>query len=144
MQSYQHVLAATDLGENSERVVARAADVAKRYLARLSMIHVSAYLPTFELGGELVLPPYPDIERALLDRARSRLDELAKRFGIEPSDAQTMVGAPRVDILRFARENGVDLIVVGRHGRRGLGLSIGSTANGVLNGAGCDVLAVTV
>lgn len=144
MQSYQHVLAAIDLGENSERIVARAEDVAKRYLARLSIIHISAYLPTFELGGELVLPPYPDIERALLDRARSRLDELARQFGVEPSNTCATVGTPRVDILRFARENGVDLIVVGRHRRRGLGLLVGSTASGVLNGSECDVLAVTV
>ena len=40
--------------------------------------------------------------------------------------------------------NGADLIVVGSHGRHGLALLLGSTANGVLHGATCDVLAVRV
>jgi universal stress protein A len=38
----------------------------------------------------------------------------------------------------------MDLVVVGSHGRHGLSLLLGSTANGVLHGAGCDVLAVRV
>ena len=45
---------------------------------------------------------------------------------------------------RFAREHAVDLIVVGSHGRHGLALIFGSTANGVLHGACCDVLAVRI
>ena len=45
---------------------------------------------------------------------------------------------------RFARENNVDLIVVGTHGRHGLSLVFGSTANGVLHGCCCDVLAVRI
>jgi universal stress protein A len=143
MPAYQHVLAAIDLGEQSERVVERAADVALRYSAAISLLHVTAFLPSFELGGELVLPPYPDIEQALLRNAQSRLDALAKNFKIEPPRAKALIGTPRAEILRYAREQQVDLIVVGRHGRHGLGSLIGSTANAILNGAACDVLAVT-
>ena len=43
-----------------------------------------------------------------------------------------------------AEELGADLIVIGSHGRRGLALLVGSTANGVLHGAVTDVLAVRV
>jgi len=43
-----------------------------------------------------------------------------------------------------ADEQGADLIIVGSHGRHGLALLLGSTANGVLHGAACDVLAVRV
>jgi len=144
MRPYQHVLAATDFSEHSERIVARAVDVAEHYQARVSVIHVSAYLPSFELGGELVLPPGAEIEQALLKQARTRLVELAEKFKIEPLNTHAMMGTPRTDILRFAREQNVDLIVVGRHSRHGLGLLIGSTASGVLNGSPCDVFAVTV
>ena len=45
---------------------------------------------------------------------------------------------------KTAREQGADLIIVGSHGRHGLALLLGSTANGVLHGASCDVLAVRV
>ncbi len=47
-------------------------------------------------------------------------------------------------ILGAAREHGADLIVVGSHGRHGLALLLGSTANAVLHGAPCDVLAVRI
>ncbi len=144
MNAYRHVLAATDLNEHSAVIVERAADVARRNGARLSLIHVSAFLASFELGGELVLPPYPDIEQALVSAARTRLAALAKRFEIDEFDTHAIIGTPRLDILRFARERAVDLIVVGRRSRHGLGLLMGSTASGVLNGAACDVLAVTV
>ena len=49
-----------------------------------------------------------------------------------------------MEIHSKAEEIGADLIVVGSHGRYGLALLMGSTANGVLHGATCDVLAVRV
>ncbi len=51
---------------------------------------------------------------------------------------------PEAEIHRVAEELGADLIVVGSHGRHGLALLLGSTANGVLHGATTDVLAVRV
>ena len=57
-----------------------------------------------------------------------------------------MVNAPstKEGILGAAKEHGADLIVVGSHGRHGLALLLGSTANAVLHGAPCDVLAVRI
>ncbi len=54
------------------------------------------------------------------------------------------VGRPESEIHRLAKEQGVDLVVVGSHGRRGIQLLLGSTANGVLHGSECDVLAVRI
>ena len=54
------------------------------------------------------------------------------------------MGRPETEIHNTADEIGADLIVVGSHGRHGLALIFGSTANGVLHGAACDVLAVRV
>jgi universal stress protein A len=53
-------------------------------------------------------------------------------------------GRPESEIQRTAQSVGADVIVVGSHGRHGLALLLGSTANGVLHGASCDVLAVRV
>jgi universal stress protein A len=55
-----------------------------------------------------------------------------------------VVGRPETEIHHVAEEIGADLVVVGSHGRHGLSLLMGSTANGVLHGAKCDVLAVRV
>jgi universal stress protein A len=54
------------------------------------------------------------------------------------------IGNPAHEIRDAATELEADLIVVGTHGRHGLGLLLGSTANAVLHGVGCDVLAVRV
>ena len=51
-------------------------------------------------------------------------------------------GHPRQEIHRVTEEQSCDLIVVGSHGRHGLALLLGSTANDVLHGAPCDVIAV--
>ncbi|MDN5937003.1 MAG: universal stress protein, partial [Nitrosospira sp.] len=51
-------------------------------------------------------------------------------------------GVPEREIVRIAEEERVDLIVVGSHGRHGLALLLGSTANSVLHHAKCDVMAI--
>jgi len=140
--AYQHVLWATDLGEHGELIGARAADIAQRYGARLSVLHVVAYLPPFELGGELALPAYPEIEAQLVKQATLRLGKLAEKYNVETARQSVVVGSPRHEIVRVADEQKVDLIVIGRHSRHGLGLLLGSVANGVLHSAVCDVLAV--
>lgn len=58
------------------------------------------------------------------------------------ASSATVYGQPRQEIHRLAAEQACDLIVVGSHGRHGLALLLGSTANDVLHGAPCDVLAV--
>jgi universal stress protein A len=52
------------------------------------------------------------------------------------------MGSPKAEIIRIAREQRVDLIVLGSHGRHGLSLLLGSTASSVIHHAECDVLAV--
>ncbi|MCZ6869325.1 MAG: universal stress protein, partial [Gammaproteobacteria bacterium] len=54
------------------------------------------------------------------------------------------VGNPASEIHRLSEAEGVDLVVMGTHGRHGLGLLLGSTANAVLHGVKCDVLAVRI
>ncbi len=53
-------------------------------------------------------------------------------------------GNPAHEIRETAAELGVDLIILGTHGRHGLGLLLGSTATGVLHGCPCDVLTVRI
>ena len=53
-----------------------------------------------------------------------------------------VIGSPKTEILALAEDNNADLIVVGSHGRHGLGLLLGSTASSVLHHAKCDVMAV--
>ena len=144
--AYQHVLFAADFSDEALRVGERARDIARQQGAKLSLIHVIEDITISLSGGYELLPVLPDVpDEALLEEARKALGEMARRLETEGA-AQWVVSAPstRDGILDAAREQDVDLIVVGSHGRHGLALLLGSTANAVLHGAPCDVLAVRI
>ena len=143
---YQQILFATDFSEDAMQVGERARDIARLCGARLGMIHVVEDINISLGGGYELRPVLPDLpDEALLRESRSLLGELAQRLGLEEAE-KWVVNAPstKEGILGAAQEHGVDLIVVGSHGRHGLALLLGSTANAVLHGAHCDVLAVRI
>ncbi len=142
MEHYKHILLAVDFFEQCETVINRANDLAHRYQAKLSIIHVVDSLPITDAGYGADIPFNLDLTAELMEGARKRLAELAKKLAV-PEDCQWLeMGSPKTEIIRVATENQVDLCVVGSHGRHGLALLLGSTANGVLHYAPCDVLAV--
>ena len=143
MGTYQHVLLAVDFSKEADYVGARAVALAREWGARITLLHVVAPVyqePIYE--GVTTLPL--DIEAQLLDSARHAIADLAVRLGIPGAERRVEVGSPKTVILGTAAALGVDLIVLGSHGVHGLGLLLRSTANGVLHGARCDVLAVRV
>ncbi len=143
MSQYRHILLATDFSAEGDTIGARAVELARHYQARLSLVHVVEYIPV-ELGYELVLPEQIDVGQHLVEEGRKRLDALAERLGVPEAAQWVEQDSAHHGILRLAQERGVDLIVLGSHGRRGLARLLGSTANAVLHGADCDVLAVRV
>jgi universal stress protein A len=140
MDTWRHILVAVDLSDDSERVVQRALDVAQRYAGSVRLLHVVEYVPVEPMGEALL--PSMQIEEELLRGARARLDRLAEQFGIAPDDRILRSGSTKVEILRAAREAGVDLIVLGSRERHGLAIILNLTEDTVLHAAPCDVLAV--
>ncbi|HEC12548.1 MAG TPA: universal stress protein [Acidiferrobacteraceae bacterium] len=141
--NYRHILLATDFGNHAEAIGIRAITMAKQHGARLGLIHVVDYVPT-DLPNDLIELPQLKIEDHLVDSAHKRLEEFASLVNADYADMWVEIGSTRHEILRIAEEEDVDLIILGSHGRSGLALLLGSTANGVLHGAPCDVLAVRV
>ena len=78
------------------------------------------------------------------EQAEKQLTSFGERYSIPSERLHLMIGRPESQIHQIAEDISADLIVVGSHGRQGLALILGSTANGVLHGAHCDVLAVRV
>jgi universal stress protein A len=142
MGDYRHILLATDFSEGSGQVAQRAADLARRYQARLSVMHVVDYLPVADSAYGPAILFDADLTDQLLDSARLRLATLAESLGVPDEARWVEIGSPKLEIVRVAEEKGVDLIVVGSHGKHGLQLLLGSTASGILHHARCDVLAV--
>lgn len=142
MNNYKHILLAVDFFEQSDAVVDRAKNLAQVYQSKLSIVHVVDSLPISDAGYGADVPFNLDLTAELMDEAKKRLADLAKKLLI-PEDCQWLeMGSPKSQIVRVAEENQVDLIVVGSHGRHGFALLLGSTANGVLHYSPCDVLAV--
>lgn len=89
--------------------------------------------------------PLRDMEAALTQEARDSVRERVARFGIPPERVKVLFGRPATEIHALARDIGASLIVVGSHSRHAVArMMLGSTANGVLHGAPCDVLVVRI
>ena len=144
MQAYQHILLATDFTDEALQVGARAKEIAQRYGARLSLVHVIE--PVVVSPGYDLLPVLPEVpDEALQTSSQEALQRLAERLEIQDAEQRVITGvSTKEGILEAVRELGADLIVIGSHGRHGLALLLGSTANAVLHGAPCDVLAVRI
>lgn len=143
MGAYRHILAAVDFGAGHEQVIDRARTLAHAEGARLGLIHVVEFLH-MDLANELVLPQDVELEAQLVAAARNKLAELAAATPAAAIGQWVEMGSTKTEILRIAQEQNADLIVIGSHGRHGLGRLLGSTANALLHGAQCDVLAVRI
>ena len=142
MSGYRHILLGLDLSAESRQVVDRAVALRDAFGSALSVIHVIEPL-SFAYGGDIPMD-FSGIQEEIHKQARSHLDVLCDPLNIAASNRHLVVGRPETEIHHVAEEIGADLIVVGSHGRHGLQLLMGSTANGVLHGAKCDVLAIRV
>jgi universal stress protein A len=141
MNSYQRILAVVDLSPHSARVAARALQLANAGPgASLTLLHVVEYLPVEPLNDSLL--PAVQLEADLIDRARQRMAEFAGTLSAPAPRWEVGSGNIKSEILRFAREGGFDLIVIGSHERHGLSILVNLTEDTVLHAAPCDVLAV--
>jgi universal stress protein A len=138
---YQHVLVAIDLTDECDPVMLRAQKLATSSEAKLSVVHIVEPM-AMAFGGDVPMD-LSMLQQQQFDQARERLDTFVKKHPeISPHQCHLAYGQPRQEIHRLAEEQQCDLIIVGSHGRHGLALLLGSTANDVLHGAPCDVLAV--
>ena len=123
-------------------VAEQAGALATAFGSKLSIIHVIEPL-SLAYGGDIPMD-LSSVQDQIHDQAKGHLAEFASRLDIAPDDQYLIFGRPESEIHRVAKCKDVDLVVVGSHGRHGIALLLGSTANAVLHGATCDVLAVRV
>ena len=98
----------------------------------------------YAYGGDIPMD-LTDLQTQLDEKARAELKIFGEKYGIDAANQQVLVGRPEAEVHRLAEEDKeIDLVVVGSHGRHGIQLLLGSTANGILHGATCDVLAVRI
>ncbi len=142
MAHYKHILVGIDLSEEAHAVAGRAHALSESFGAQLSLLHVIEPL-SFAYGGDIPMD-LSSVQEEIQQQAHSQLKAFAQQYKVAEDHQHITLGRAEVEIHRLAEQQDVDLVVVGSHGRSGLALLLGSTANGVLHGAGCDVLAVRV
>ncbi len=135
------ILVATDFSASASRAKDYAVFLAHAYGADLCIIHVSLPYPTLSADA-YADPMWLDPIRAEVERCLTELTAQLRAGGVRASARHT-VGTPSEAVLQAANEDGADLIVVGTQGRTGLDhVLLGSTAERVMSGAPCPVLAV--
>ncbi|GAA3586056.1 MULTISPECIES: universal stress protein [Marinobacter] len=142
MSQYNKVLVAIDLTEEAPQVLDKAIEICKAHSAELMLVHVVEPVG-YAYGGDIPMD-LTELQDQLDAAAREQLQKYGATYQIDDGNQIVTVGRPESEIHRLAEERNADLVVVGSHGRRGIQLLLGSTANGVLHGAKCDVLAVRI
>ena len=144
MSLYKHVVIAVDLHTSCDKtVIVRGLEVAKANHAKVSLVHAVEHIMN-AYGVAEAYSAAIEVEEQLVQEAKKTLQKLGKKFDIAPENQHISVGTPRSEIIKKTHDLKADLLVVGSHGRHGFQLLLGSTANGVLHYAECDVLAVRV
>ena len=143
--AYQNILVPVDGSETSFAAVAKAAELAKAFGSKITVVQV------------LTLDPYIAAEyitanqtNDLIERARASivktLEEAKQKFTEQGVEAETKLLEGQViarEITNAAKDLNADLIVIGSHGRTGLKkLFLGSVAQSVLGEAHIPVLVV--
>jgi len=141
MPNFKTVLLAVELiPENDQSIISKAEEIVKEFNAKLHLIHVVEHVNSY--GAAYGVAVGADIEQVLIENAKKDMQALAEKHGIAKEAQWVQVGSAGQTILESAEKINADLIIIGSHGRQGLRLLLGSTANAVLHGAKCDVLAV--
>jgi nucleotide-binding universal stress UspA family protein len=143
---FTRILVPTDFGTASEAALACARELATRFEARLSLLHVvedpmvaGVWTPEVYVGASA------ELRDTLLRDARQRLDQslTAEERDRFRATIDVRIGTAADAIGEFARENAFDLIVMGTHGRRGLAhMFLGSVAERLVRTAPCPVLTI--
>ncbi len=151
MIDLNRILLATDFSDCAAKAKRMAQDLSVRFGAELHILHVihdlAVEVPEFGMG--LSFPSFVENiggKRKELQKNATKL--LEKEINGDRDEELNVVlatkfGAPFVEVIRYAREHDVDLIVVGSHGRTGLNhVLLGSVAEKIVRKAPCPVLTV--
>lgn len=145
MIDLHRILVPTDFSKHSENALAYAVAFAEKFEAELYLLHVvqdlAVFVPEAVTAAPPVAPPVEQLTAAVCEALDRVIDShQLRRFTVH---AEVREGSPFYEIVRFAKEQEIDLIIMGTHGRAGLvHVLLGSVAEKVVRKAPCPVLTV--
>jgi len=146
MPKFRNILVASDLSPTSERAIKVAAEIAELTRTPIELLHVVEAMPREDRYLALTAP-LPEIQRAILQETRETLQKLGRKLigTSAPFEVRVEFGSAYPAILDrvISGRPRPDLLVLGTHGRSGLGYALmGSVAERLVRTAPCPVLVV--
>jgi len=138
------ILVPIDFSEYSKKALQYAIPFARQFKAKIYLLYVvepTIYPADFSFGQIGM----PNVENELRVKGEQELQELITKEikGAVPSEALVKVGLPFVEVVSFAKDEGIELIIVATHGHTGVEhVLFGSTAEKIVRKAPCPVLVV--
>jgi len=146
MIKVKNILFPTDFSRCASQAMEHALYLSKKYQAKLHMLHAIVLHEDDVHNHEITFPEFEVLHKALEDHSSTRMEAALKEIGkseIEISMEQVRGISGAEVILDYAKEKDIDLIVMGTHGRRGLGhLFLGSVAEKIVQFSECPVLTI--
>lgn len=143
MADWRKICCAIDFSDASRFAMEEACDVARRFRAELVLLHV--HEPTPPSAMDLLAATEESAQLVAVDLERSLAawrEEAARRCGAAVR-SMARAGSPAAEIVKLARDEAVDLLVLATHGRKGFAhLVLGSVAERVVREAPCPVLII--
>ena len=144
MIKLKKILVPTDFSDSARHAFTYGTSFAREYGAELVLLHVVENL-TVGYASDLFPVPMAEVFQEISGYARAELAKLgaeAREKGLSVRE-EVVQGKPSAEIIRFAREGEVDMIVLGTHGKGMLDQALfGSTTERVVRRAPCPVLTV--
>ena len=140
------ILCPVDFTDCSRRAFYIGLEMAAKFGSKITMLHVLEPITALDFSPKKFRQAYQDmtrIEEGVKKRVQEFIDEGKYDVDIESIDVEIVVGKPFQEVLKKARELGVDLVIMGSHGKQaGDEVIMGSTAERVVRRAPCPVLVI--
>jgi len=138
----KNILVPVDYSDSGDAAMAYAVSLAKEYDAEMHLVHVYEQPFAYVDAGFSGTPIPADIPPADLTEEEAKLELVTPTEDIKLC-RKFIIGSPADDLVNYAKENEIDLVVMGTHGRTGLSrLLMGSVAEGVVRRSPCPVLTI--
>ena len=144
MPRFKKILFPVDLSEASPTVAPYVRTMAEKFNARVYLLFVARVLHHY-VTMYVPNPSINQFEKEMLEGAEKRLYEFKDRYfnGIEGLKTSVLPGDPSEEIIRFASEEKIDLIIMGTHGRKGIDkIVFGSVADRVVKTSPVPVMVI--
>ena len=126
MSLYKKILIAVDFSAATSRVVEQGIGMANTLGAKLHFIHVVEYLPPVDFANDpIAIPDWYAAEDEIIKRAEKSLQQIIQENKLQDTQSLVISGAPKHEIIQYAKDNDIDLIVIATHGQTRVSTFVG-------------------